>query len=143
MRAEGEEKQPGTTLWRNLKTVLGLVGGRCIKTGTVQFPRTDISVNRNEHAVGTQEDYPLAERRARIVTYTADALTYSPAPPQHYGMIDFEGGGRMMIEFTDVEGPEMAVGGRVEMMFRIKAFDERRDFVKYFWKAIPLPQGAE
>ena len=93
MRAEADQKQPGTTLFRNRKTVLGLVGGRCTKTGTVQFPRSEISVNPNDRAIGTQEDYPLAEKQARIVTYTADSLTYSPAPPQYYGMIDFEGGG--------------------------------------------------
>jgi hypothetical protein len=28
------------------------------------------------------------------------------------------------------------------MSFRIKAIDERRDFIKYFWKATPLPSPA-
>ena len=137
MRAEADQKQPGTTLWRNRKAVLGLVGGRCAKTGVVQFPRSDISVNPNDHGFGTQEDYPLADRKARIVTYTADALTYSPAPPSYYGMIDFEGGGRMMAEFTDVEADDVEVGRDMAMMFRIKAIDEIRDFTKYFWKAVP------
>jgi 3-hydroxy-3-methylglutaryl CoA synthase len=138
MRAEIDEKQPGTTLYRNRKAVLGLVGGRCTKTGTVQFPKSDISVNPNDHAAHTQEDYPLAEKRARIVTYTADSLTYSPAPPSYYGLIDFEGGGRMMAEITDCDASEVEVGRELTMMFRIKAFDERRDFIKYFWKAIPV-----
>lgn len=138
MRAEGEEKQPGTTLWRNRKAVLGLVGGRCTKTGTVQFPKSDISVNPNDHSAHTQEDYPLADRQARIVTYTADALTYSPAPPSYYGMVDFEGGGRMMAEFTDCDAKDVAVGCAMTMMFRIKAVDDRRDFTKYFWKAVPV-----
>ncbi|WP_242123904.1 OB-fold domain-containing protein [Sphingobium sp. Sx8-8] len=138
MRAENDEKQPGTTLWRNRKTVLGLVGGRCTKTGTVQFPRSDISVNPNDHAYHTQEDYPLADRKARVVTYTADALTYSPAPPSYYGMIDFDGGGRMIAEFADCSPEEVEVGAEMMMMFRIKAVDERRDFTKYFWKAVPV-----
>jgi uncharacterized OB-fold protein len=118
--------------------VLGLVGGRCTKTGTVQFPKSDISVNPNDHSAHTQEDYPLAEKTARIVTYTADALTYSPAPPSYYGMIDFEGGGRMMAEITDCSAEEVEVGRELKMMFRIKAVDERRDFTKYFWKAVPV-----
>jgi len=138
MRAEIDEKQPGTTLYRNRKAVLGLFGGRCTKTGTVQFPKSDISVNPNDHAAHTQEDYPLAEKRARIVTYTADSLTYSPAPPSYYGLIDFEGGGRMMAEITDCDASEVEVGRELTMMFRIKAFDERRDFIKYFWKAVPV-----
>jgi uncharacterized OB-fold protein len=137
MRAEADEKQPGSTLWRQRKTVLGLVGGRCTKTGTVQFPKTDISVSTNDHGVGTQEDYPLADVPARIVTYTADSLTYSAAPPNYFGTIDFEGGGRMMAEFTDVDAEDVEVGRKVSMMFRIKAFDDNREFVKYFWKAVP------
>lgn len=137
MRAEADQKQPGTALWRNRKAVLGLVGGRCTKTGTVQFPKSDIGVNPNDHAIGTQEEYPLADVRARIVTYTADRLTYSPAPPSYYGMIDFDGGGRMMAEFADVEAEHVEVGRAMTMMFRIKAVDEAREFTKYFWKAVP------
>lgn len=137
MRAEGDVKQPLTALYRNRKTVLGLVGGRCSKTGTVQFPRSEISVNSNDHAVGAQEDYPLADRPARILTYTADHLTYSPDPPQCYGMVEFEGGGRMMADFTDAEPDQIEVGKPMRMMFRIKNVDEARDFTRYFWKAAP------
>ena len=138
MRAEMDEKQPGTTLARSRKAVLGLIGGRCAKTGTVQFPKTDISVNPNSRESHTQEDYPFAERAAKVASYTADSLTYSPDPPGYYGMIDFEGGGRMVAEFTDVSADDVFVGGDMRMVFRIKAVDERRDFIKYFWKATPV-----
>jgi hydroxymethylglutaryl-CoA synthase len=138
MRAEMDRKQPGTTLWRHRKAVLGLVGGRCTKTGTVQFPRSDISVNPGDPAAHTQEDYGFAERKAWVVTYTADELTYSPNPPAVYGMIDFEGGGRITVEFADVAAGDVAVGQEMRMVFRIKAVDEMRDFTQYFWKAIPL-----
>jgi 3-hydroxy-3-methylglutaryl CoA synthase/uncharacterized OB-fold protein len=138
MRAEADQKQPGTTLWRNRKAVLGLIGGRCTKTGTVQFPKTDISVSLNDHARHTQEDYPLAERKARVVSYTADSLAYSPDPPNFYGMIDFDGGGRMTVEFADVTAADVEVGREMQMMFRIKAVDEIRDFTRYFWKAVPV-----
>jgi uncharacterized OB-fold protein len=138
MRAELDQKQPGTTLWRHHKAVLGLVGGRCTKTGTVQFPRSDISVDGNGHAAHTQEDYCFADRRARVVTFTADNLTYAPNPPGLYGMIDFEGGGRMTVEFADALAEDIEVGREMRMIFRIKAIDERRDFIKYFWKAAPV-----
>ena len=138
MRSESDLRQPLTALWRERKTVLGLVGGRCTRTGTVQFPKTDISVNPNDHAKYTVEDYPLADKRARIVTYTADALSYSPAPPIYYGLIDFDGGGRMKVEFTDVEEKDIEVGREVAMVFRIRAIDEQRKFKRYFWKAAPV-----
>jgi 3-hydroxy-3-methylglutaryl CoA synthase len=137
MRAEHDSKTALTALWRNRKAVLGLVGGRCTKTGTVQFPKSEVSVNANDHAVGTQEDYPLAEVPAKVMTWTADALTYSPDPPSYYGNIDFTGGGRMMTEFTDFANDALDVGADLRMMFRIKAYDENRGFRRYFWKAAP------
>lgn len=141
-RAEFDQKPVLTALYRSRKAVLGLVGGRCSITGTVQFPASDISVNPNQATVGTQEDYPLAEKPAKILTYTADTLTFTPDPPNYYGMIDFEGGGRMLAEFTDVDPESVYVGAPMRMMFRIKARDDRSGFVKYFWKAVPAAGKA-
>lgn len=137
-RAEFSQKPVLTALYRNRKAVLGLVGGRCTRTGTVQFPRSSISVNQNEAAIDTQEDYPFADRDARVLTYTADKLTYTPDPPAYYGMIEFDGGGRMLADFTDVAPDAIRVGARMRMMFRIKATDETSGFAKYFWKAVPV-----
>ncbi len=137
MRAELDQKQPLTALYRNRRAVLGLVGGRDRKTGEVQFPPTPISVG-SEHSVAADfEDYPLAEQPSRILTYTADNLTYTPDPPNCYGMIEFDRGGRMLAEFTDMDPENMEVGQPLRMSFRIKAVDERRSFIKYFWKATP------
>jgi uncharacterized OB-fold protein len=137
MRAEFDQKTAHTALYRNRKAVLGLVGGRCTETGTVQFPMTDISVAQNHRAIRTQVEYPLADRLARIMTYTSDRLSYSPDPPSYYGAVEFEGGGRLTAEFVDVEQGDVEVGAPMRMMFRIKAVDESRSFIKYFWKAVP------
>lgn len=137
MRAEFEQKQPLTALYRNRKAVLGLVGGRDTVTGTVQFPKSPISVAAENVAVGTQEDYPLADVPGKIMTYTADSLTYHPDPPCYYGMVEFEGGGRILAEFADADAESVEVGKKVRMVFRIKAVDENRGFIKYFWKAVP------
>ncbi len=135
MRAEFNPKQPLSALFRNRKAVLGLVGGRCTRTGTVQYPKSDISVDRQDPAIGTQEDYPLADRLAQVITYTADVLAYTPDPPGYYGMVEFEGGGRMPIEFVDSDADAIVVGSTMRMVFRIKSVDEQRDFTRYFWKA--------
>jgi hydroxymethylglutaryl-CoA synthase len=135
MRAETESKQSLSALYRNCKTVLGLVGGRSTANGAVQFPRSEVSVDTGDAAVGTQEDYPLAEKAAHVLSHTADDLCYSPAPPAYYGMIEFDGGGRMFAEFADVDAEVLAVGAPARMVFRIKEIDTRRGFTKYFWKA--------
>ncbi len=136
-RAEHDSKTALTALWRNRRAVMALIGGRCTHTGTIQFPMTDISVNPNDHALHTQEEYPLADRAARILTWTADLLAFSPNPPDCYGNIEFEGGGRMMAQFTDIDPEAIDVGTPMRMMFRIKSFDDNRHFRRYFWKAAP------
>lgn len=137
MRAEKDKKTALSTLYRNSDMILGLVGGRCRETGTVQFPRTRISVNPNNPTLDTQEPYKFAERTATITTWSADHLSFSMSPPNHYGQMTFEGGGRIFMDITDVEPGEVETGMPMRMTFRIKEKDEKRGFVRYFWKATP------
>jgi 3-hydroxy-3-methylglutaryl CoA synthase len=137
MRAEKDNKTALTTLYRNSDQILGLVGGRCTETGVVQYPRTRISVAPNNPAIDTQEPYKFAERSATILSWSADYLTFAMAPPNHYGMMVFEGGGRIFMDITDVEPGEVETGMGVKMMFRLKEVDEKRGFRRYFWKAVP------
>jgi 3-hydroxy-3-methylglutaryl CoA synthase len=137
MRAEKDNKTALTTLYRNNDMILGLVGGRCTETGVVQFPRTRISVNPNNPTVDTQEPYKFAERAASVLTWSADYLTFAMSPPNHYGMIVFEGGGRIFMDITDVEPGDVEAGMPVRMAFRVKDRDDRRGFTRYFWKAVP------
>jgi hydroxymethylglutaryl-CoA synthase len=137
MRSETDKATALSSLYRNRETVTSFTGGKCSKCGTLQFPRSDICVNPNCNAIGTQEPHPFAEKAGRIKSYTADRLTYSPDPPSCYGMIEFEEGGRVMIDFTDIDAEALKVGQPMQMMFRIKDIDTARGFRRYYWKAAP------
>lgn len=138
MRAEQDKKTALTTLYRNEDMIMGLVGGRCTETGVIQFPRSRISVNPNNHTVDTQEPYKFADRKAKILSWSADFLSASMNPPNHYGMVVFDEGGRIMMDFTDVEQGTVDSGMEVRLVFRIKDFDDVRGFRRYFWKAVPI-----
>ena len=73
----------------------------------------------------------------RILSFTADRLTYSPDPPALYGMIQFAEGGRCMLDFTDMDEADLVVEKPMRMMFRVKDVDSNRGFRRYFWKAAP------
>ncbi len=137
MRSETDKATPLSSLWRNRETVTSFIGGKCSKCGTLQMPRTDICVNPNCNAIGTQQPHAFADMAGRIKSYTADRLTYAPDPPSCYGMIEFEEGGRVMIDFTDIDTAALKVGQLMQMMFRIKDIDTARGFRRYYWKAAP------
>lgn len=142
MRAETDKLTPLSALWRNREAVTSFIGGRCQTCGTLQFPKSRICVNPNCNAVDTQEPHPFADKIGRVNSYTADRLTYSPDPPACYGMIQFDEGGRWMMDFTDVEADSLAVGMPMRMTFRVKDIDAQRGFRRYFWKAAPTPETA-
>jgi 3-hydroxy-3-methylglutaryl CoA synthase len=138
MRAEKDNKTALTVTYRKRDMLFGLVGGKCDKCGTAQFPRTRICVNPNCRAVDEQQPFSFAELTGKVLSWSADYLTYSQDPPQHYGMVTFEEGGRFLAEFTDVEVGSVETGAEMRMVFRIKDFDDRRGFRRYFWKAAPV-----
>jgi len=140
MRAELDNQTALTQLYRRRDMLLGLVGGECDVCGTHQFPRSRICVNPNCNAMNTQKPFQFADIPSKIMTWSADHLTYCPDPPLHYGIIQFEGGGRFLANFTDVDVGNVEVGQDMRMMFRIKDYDDLRGFRRYFWKAAPSNQ---
>jgi len=139
LRAETDKNTGLSTHYRNKDMAQGMIGGKCSQCGTAQFPKTNVCANPNCNATGTQEPLSFADARGKIISYTADQLTYSMNPPAYYGMVQFDQGGRLMMDFTDIApGAEVAVDMAMRMMFRVKDYDTRRGFRRYFWKAVPV-----
>ncbi len=137
IRAEAPIQTAMTALWRNRKMVLGMVGGKCTACGTPQFPPADVCVNPACGHVGLMEDYEFAQVPARVRSFTGDLLAFSVDPPAIYGMVQFEGGGRFVADFTDCELDDVKVGMPVKLSFRRRVVDVQRGFSQYFWKAVP------
>ncbi len=138
LRGDVDIQTSFSVLWRKNEMLLSLLGGRCTKCSTVQFPKQDICVNPDCGAVGTQEDYEFSDKTGKIMTFTGDMLAASIDPPHKYGLIQFEGGGRILMDFTDCDLEDLKVGLPMEMVFRIRLIDEKRGFKQYFWKARPV-----
>jgi 3-hydroxy-3-methylglutaryl CoA synthase/uncharacterized OB-fold protein len=130
-----------STAWRYSDALLGFVGGRCTQTGRVQFPPSRIAVGAGMN-VDTQEPWPLADRGGIVATFTSDLLAFSPHPPNSYGLVDINGGGRLQMEFTDPEASAVRPETPVDFVFRIKDIDPRSGYRRYFWKAVARPSGA-
>jgi len=139
-RGEVDKQTYLTALNRRKDLLTMFIGGKCRDCGTVQIPKDNYCVNPECGALKSQDDYPFSNKRGKVKTWTADRLTFDWNPPAYFGMVEFEGGGRLMMDFTEVEEGKIESGVVVSVHFRIKQFDERRGMRKYFWKAIPEHQ---
>lgn len=138
MRAETDHKTALTQLYRSADQIFGFVGGQCRACGAVQFPRLPTCVNCG--AADSQDPRPLVDEPARVATYTADWLQYSPSPPLYMGLVQFDAGARVLMEIVDVGPQGLEVGTPLTMSFRIKERDRLRGWDRYFWKATPSNQ---
>ncbi len=78
----------------------------------------------------------LADAVGTVTTFTVDRLAYSPSPPVVFAVVDWDGGGRLPVELTDVDAEEVAIGMRVEPTFR--RLSTADGIHNYFWKVRPV-----
>jgi hydroxymethylglutaryl-CoA synthase len=136
--ARPESRPPSVTcLWRESKNVLALYGKKCTECGTPQYPPQRVCI----HCLTKDrfEDYKFSDKVGHVFAYTIDHLTPNRESPAVVGVIDFEGGGRMMCEVTDCEPSEIKIGMPVAMCFR--KVGQRGGIHNYFWKARPVPSS--
>jgi 3-hydroxy-3-methylglutaryl CoA synthase len=139
MRAEKASKAALTEAYRSAHQLSAFKAGRCRACGTVQFPQLAYCVNPACRAPSLQFDaLSLADEPAKILTFTADWLSYHPAPPLYVGFVQFENGARLLMETVDAPSSAVDVGVPVRMVFRVKERDSVRGFNRYFWKATPV-----
>lgn len=136
-RGELDKQSYLAAMYRRKDLLTGFIGGKCRDCGTIQIPKEKYCVNPECGALDSQDDHPMSAVKGRVMTWTADRLTFDWNPPAYFGLVEFEGGGRLMMDFTEVEADSMDAGVEVSVHFRIRQFDNQRGFRKYFWKATP------
>jgi uncharacterized OB-fold protein len=117
---------------RSLDWKFGFVGSRDSDSGAIRMPPAVAGASPG----AALETAPMAEIPGTVVTFTVDRLAYSPSPPVVFAVIDFDGGGRLPVELTDVDPDGVQIGDRVEMTFR--RLSTADGIHNYFWKARPI-----
>ncbi len=112
----------------------GFVGGRCTSCGSANLPPQRVCVVCG--AIDEMEDEAFADAACKIATFTLDRLAYSLQPPVIAAVVDFEKGGRINCQLTDVDPDALAIGDELEMTFR--RIYTAEGVHNYFWKARPL-----
>ncbi|MFA5368238.1 MAG: Zn-ribbon domain-containing OB-fold protein, partial [Dehalococcoidia bacterium] len=113
-----------------------LIGTKCKACGTPQWPPQRVCINPKCKVIDQMEECRFSDKKGKLFTYTGDNLAFSPTPPELYGMIDFDGGGRAMFNLSDCILEELKVNMPVEMTFRKRW--EAPGYVGYGWKGTPV-----
>jgi 3-hydroxy-3-methylglutaryl CoA synthase len=112
----------------------GFVGSKDRSSGALHLPPQRVS--REGGAQDEMDAAPMADVQGTIAVLTVDRIAYSPSPPIVFAVVDFDDGGRLPVELTDVDAAALKMGDRVEMTFR-RLFTAD-GIHNYFWKARPV-----
>ncbi len=141
MRGEANEKIAQTEAWRASGQLATFSAGKCSECGAVQFPQLAKCISCG--SVKPLAPVSLANEGASIASFTADWLQFTPSPPLYFGLVNFDNGARVLMEYVDADPALLKVGTRLRMVYRIKSIDSERHNSRYFWKAVPLAPAKD
>lgn len=108
----------------------GFNGSVCAACGFVHLP--PVRVCKRCGSSEPMTSHPVSRTTGTVATFTVDRLSFSPSPPVISAVVDFDGGGRFLLELTDTDPRDVAVGARVEPTFR--RLYTANGVHNYFWK---------
>jgi 3-hydroxy-3-methylglutaryl CoA synthase len=128
------------TRWRDRRSISALFGVRCKSCGTPQIHPIGqtIRVCAVCQSKDNFEDYRFSDKKGRLFSYAIDQLQPTKNPPGLNGVVDFDGGGRLICELTDYDLDQVRIGMPVEMTFR--KMSQGQGIINYFWKAKPVAE---
>ena len=132
-RRPDPERPAAPPMRRHGRWKMAFEGSRCSECGAGHLPPQRVCVGCG--AIDRMTPERFADRGCRVATFTLDHLAYSLQPPVVAAVVDFEGGGRLSCELTDVEPSSVTIGDELEMTFR--RLYTGQGVHNYFWKARP------
>jgi 3-hydroxy-3-methylglutaryl CoA synthase len=126
------------TRWRDRKSITALYGVKCRSCGTPQLHPIGQAI-RVCAVCQTKDDfdpYKFSDKKGKLFSYAIDQLQPTKNPPGLNGVVDFDGGGRLICELTDYDLNQVRIGMPVEMSFRKML--QGQGMPNYFWKAKPV-----
>jgi len=136
-----ERSEPSlASRWRGRRTISTLHGFQCKNCGTPQLHpnRQIVRICISCQSKDNFTTYKFSDKTGKLFTFAVDQLQPTKNPPGLNGVVDFDGGGRLLCELTDYDLKKAKVGMPVEMTFRKLA--KGKGIVNYFWKAKPLAE---
>ena len=132
-RPQLEVPEPPVRLRREDKNIR-FYGVKCKNCGYPQYPPTRICTRCQTK--DQFEPYRFSDKRATLFTYSSDYLGSTLDPPLVGAMVNFEGGGRAMLQMVDKDVNQLELGMPLELTFRKLYTIE--GIHNYYWCCTPL-----
>jgi uncharacterized OB-fold protein len=128
--------------WRESPRRYRLIGFKCKKCGKIYFPAKRICAKCGAREF---EEIKLSEK-GRLITYTvirSPPSQFEKYVPYIVGIIELEGGGRVLSQIVDSKPEEVKMGMEVELVFRRVTEEGEAGIVKYGYKFRPVAPSAK
>jgi hydroxymethylglutaryl-CoA synthase len=129
-----ENQSSATISWRDRRWNINCRGEKCLVCGNINFPPQRICMYCQSK--DQFEEVRLADRKAKLFTYSKDFLGPSLDSPIILCILDFDEGGRFYAQLTDRDPDNIEDGMPVELTFRW--MHSERGIRNYYWKCRPL-----
>jgi 3-hydroxy-3-methylglutaryl CoA synthase len=116
---------------------ISFVGQRCRRCQGLQFP-----IQRLCERCFAKDDFEperLADRTGHVVTYTFDYFYPTPEPPTIVTITEIDGA-RVHLQLVDIRAEDVKIG--LPVAFQFRRIHEVGGRPNYYWKAVPLDEGA-
>jgi len=123
--------------WREIPYRYRLIGSKCKKCGKIYFPpkqRCRVCGSKELEAINLP-------RQGRLVTYTVVRSApsgYEKYAPYIVGIIELEGGVRILSQIVDCDPTEITTGMEVEAAFRRVIEQGEAGAIEYGYKFRPI-----
>ncbi len=118
--------------WRERNRIYPLHGVKCRTCGTIQYPPQRVCIKCQSK--DNFEEVRLCDKKGKLFSYSFDPLRENTP----IGLVNLEGGGRILLELTDVDAEELKIDLPVELTFRRVDLRREDGMYVYFWKATPV-----
>jgi len=119
-------------IWRERNRIYPLHGVKCKVCDTIQYPPQRVCIKCQSK--DNFEEVRLCDKKGKLFSYSFDPLRENVP----VGLINLEGGGRILLELTDVDAEELKIDLPVELTFRRVDLRREDGMYVYFWKATQI-----
>lgn len=123
--------------WREIPQRYRLETSRCKKCGVIQFPPFSICPKCRSTDIGIE----TCPETGKLLTYTVvwvPPAKFSDQAPYGLGIIELDNGARITAQMTDCNPDDLAVGMRVQAVFRRINTDGPGGLISYGCKFRPI-----